>query len=172
MNAATLPPFSKEGSLHVMIETPRGSRNKYAYDSESGLFLLKKILPVGMSFPFDFGFVPGTKGEDGDPVDVLVLMDEPGFPGCLVHCALLGVLEAEQTEGRKKERNDRLIVEALTSRRKTSAKELRELDSTLLDEIEAFFVNYNALDEKKFKVVRRLGRQQAMTLIKQATIPR
>jgi inorganic pyrophosphatase len=81
-----LSPFDGEGwkSIQVIIETPKGSRNKYAFDHKQKVFQLKKVLPAGMAFPYDFGFVPSTKAEDGDPVDVLVLMDEPAFPGCLL----------------------------------------------------------------------------------------
>lgn len=168
MDFEKLPPFAEEGALNVVTETPRGSRNKYSYDAKSGLFLLKKTLPVGMSFPFDFGFVPGTKGEDGDPIDALVLMDEPAPPGCLVRCQALGVIEAEQTEEGKTGRNDRLIVRALPSTRRQSSKELSDLGSELLREIEAFFINYNALAGKKFKVLKRSGPKRAEALVRRA----
>jgi inorganic pyrophosphatase len=71
----------KGKKIKVIIETPKGSRNKYAFDQEEKVFALKRVLPSGMAFPYDFGFVPSTLAEDGDPVDVLVLMDEPAFPG-------------------------------------------------------------------------------------------
>src|SRR5687768_1900762 len=103
------------GTINVIIETPKGSRNKYEYDEKFGLFVLNEVLPAGASFPFDFGFVPSTKGEDGDPLDVLVLMDEAAYPGVLVPARLIGVIEAEQTEGGKTERNDRLIAVAENS---------------------------------------------------------
>src|SRR4051812_37612953 len=83
-------------TLNVVIETPRGSRNKYSYDADQAVFRLKKILPEGHVFPFDFGFVPRTKGGDGDPLDVLVLMDEPGLPGVVVECRIIGVIQAKQ----------------------------------------------------------------------------
>src|SRR5918912_4248095 len=86
------------GELNVIIETPKGSRNKFDYDEETGLFKIGGVLPAGASFPFDFGFVPSTVGGDGDPLDVLVLMDDPAFPGCLVAARLIGVIQAEQTE--------------------------------------------------------------------------
>ena len=86
-----LSPFSKTGELHVFIDTPKGSRNKYEYDVEYNLFTLGGVLPAGAVFPFDFGYVPSTEGGDGDPLDVLVLMDEPAFVGCLVPARLLGV---------------------------------------------------------------------------------
>src|SRR3954464_7536915 len=96
---ARMGPFDPEtGDLNMIIDTPKGSRNKFKYDEAHGLFKLSGVLPAGASFPFDFGYVPSTRGEDGDPVDVLVLMDEPAFAGCLVPARLIGVIEAEQTE--------------------------------------------------------------------------
>ncbi|GAC1446370.1 MAG: hypothetical protein NVSMB56_04410 [Pyrinomonadaceae bacterium] len=84
-NLETLPAFAPDSDdLHTIIETPKNCRNKYTYNAELNLFDLRKVLPAGAVFPFDFGFVPSTLGEDGDPLDVLVLMDEPAFPGCLV----------------------------------------------------------------------------------------
>src|SRR5438552_18908900 len=100
----------ESGALNVIIETAKGSRNKLKYDAERGLFQLSKVLPRGAVFPFNFGFIPSTRGEDGDPLDVLVLMDEPLTTGCLVTCRLLGALEAEQTEDGEAVRNDRLIA--------------------------------------------------------------
>src|ERR1700710_72571 len=97
---AKLPAFDKgdKNLIVVIIETPKGSRNKYAYDVKEHIFELKKVLPAGMAFPYDFGFVPSTRGGDGDPLDVLVLMDEPAFAGCLVAARLVGVITAPQTE--------------------------------------------------------------------------
>ena len=89
--------------FRVVVETPKGSRNKYAFDPDNRVFELKKVLPAGMAFPYDFGFLPSTKGGDGDPLDVLVLMDEPAFPGCVLKCRVIGVIEGEQ--GNKKKRN-------------------------------------------------------------------
>src|SRR5487761_874070 len=99
-----------ERTIQVVIETPKGSRNKYAFNTEDRVFELKKVLPAGMTFPYDFGFVPSTKADDGDPVDVLVLMDEPAFPGCLLKCRLIGVIEGEQGKKKESERNDRIVA--------------------------------------------------------------
>src|ERR687890_1560322 len=109
-NLFNLDTFHDDEELNVIIETPKGSRNKYNYDEKLGLFRLGGVLTSGASFPFDFGFVPSTLGGDGDPLDVLVLMDEPAFAGCLVRARLLGVIEAEQTEKGKTAQNDRLIA--------------------------------------------------------------
>ena len=96
--------------LRVVIETPKGSRNKFAFDPKQHIFELKKVLPAGMTFPYDFGFVPSTEADDGDPIDVLVLMDEPAFPGCVLTCRPIGVIEGEQGDKKDKERNDRIIA--------------------------------------------------------------
>src|ERR1700744_6000719 len=104
-----LKPIDKrDGLLQVIIETPAGSRNKFAYDPDQGIFALKKVLPACMVFPYDFGFLPQTIAPDGDPIDVLLLMDEPAFPGCAVRSRLIGVIEGEQLDGKKRIRNDRL----------------------------------------------------------------
>jgi hypothetical protein len=98
------------GRLQAVIEAPRGSRNKYKYDPATGQLRLNKVLPVGAAFPLDYGFIPSTCGEDGDPIDVLVVMDEPAFPGCVVTARLVGAIEAEQTENGNSIRNDRLVA--------------------------------------------------------------
>src|ERR1041384_5805069 len=106
-----LKPFDRESTnLNVVIDTPKGCRNKYAFDFDINAYKLKTVLPHGAVFLFDFGSIPGTVAQDGDPLDVLVLMDEPVFIGCLIETRLLGVIEAEQTYGSKIERNDRLIA--------------------------------------------------------------
>ncbi|HZH34710.1 MAG TPA: inorganic diphosphatase, partial [Pyrinomonadaceae bacterium] len=130
-------------TLNVIIETPKGSRNKYTFDEKLGLFKLGGVLPLGANFPFDFGFIPSTTGGDNDPLDVLLLMDEPAFAGCLVESRLLGVIEAEQTEDGKTERNDRLIAVAENSRNHKNVRSLEDLNENAIGEIEHFFISYN-----------------------------
>lgn len=161
-----LPPFDPDtDDLNVIIETPKGSRNKYTYDEQRGLFKLGGVLPAGASFPFDFGFVPSTVGGDGDPLDVLVLMDESAFPGCLIPTRLIGVLEAEQTEEGETGRNDRLIGVASHSRLHHEVQRLDQITPALVDEIEHFFVSYNEAKGKQFKVLRRAGPQEARRIV-------
>jgi inorganic pyrophosphatase len=165
-----LKPFDRKSrNLNVVIDTPKGCRNKYAFDFDTDAYKLKTVLPKGAVFPFDFGSIPGTVAEDGDPLDVLVLMDEPAFVGCLVEARLLGVIEAEQTEDGKTERNDRLIAVAAESHTHESLTSLQKLNSTLIREIEHFFVSYNEVRGKKFKPKGRSGPATAKRLIKNQT---
>lgn len=159
-------PFCK-GSKHInaVIETPKNSGNKYAYDPKTEMFRLTKILPEGLIFPLHFGFVPGTKAQDGDPVDVLVFMDAPSYPGCLIECRLLGVIEAEEKEDGRKERNDRLVAAAIESQSYGSLNTIKDLDKEKLKEIALFFVNYNKIEGKKFKLLGNKGPKKAINLI-------
>src|SRR5271168_3969185 len=102
----------KTGLCRAIIETPKGRRSKFDYDPQTRLFRLKTVLPEGMSFPLDFGFIPSTLADDGDPTDVMVLMDEPACVGALLDVRLIGVLEAEETEKGRTEGNDRLLAVA------------------------------------------------------------
>ena len=155
----------QSGHLNAIIETPKGSRNKFKYDEQLGLFKLSGTLPVGNVFPFDFGYIPSTKGDDGDPLDILLLMDEPAFTGCLVQAKLIGVIEAEQTEEGETTRNDRLIAVAADSRNHSHVRFLGDLNSNLLHEIERFFISYNETKGKRFEVLNRLGPERAQKLI-------
>ena len=155
------------GDLHVIIDTPKDSRNKYKFDEKLGLFKLGGVLPVGAFFPFDFGYIPQTLGGDGDPLDVLVLMDEPAFVGCLIPSRLIGVITAEQTEGGKTEQNDRLIAIASNSRVHQDIKSINDLNETLVNEIEYFFVSYNQAKGKEFKPLGRFGAQKARAIIEE-----
>jgi inorganic pyrophosphatase len=154
--------------LNVIIETPKGSRNKFNYDAERGLFKLGGVLPAGAVFPFDFGFVPSTRGDDGDPLDVLVLMDEPAFTGCLVTARPIGVIEAEQTErDGKTTRNDRLIAVAAEAHNHHDVRSLGKLNENLIDEIEYFFISYNNIKGKRFKPLGRFGPMRAIKLVEE-----
>jgi inorganic pyrophosphatase len=160
-----LSAFDDDGDVNAIIDTPKGSRNKFKYDEKSGLFKLGGALPLGAVFPFDFGYIPSTKGADGDPLDILILMDEPAFPGCLVKAKLIGVIKAQQTEGKKSTRNDRLIAVAADSRNHSHVRFLGDLNSNLVHEIERFFISYNETKGKRFEVLGRFGPDRAEKLI-------
>jgi inorganic pyrophosphatase len=153
--------------LLVVIETPKGSQNKYTYEPRFGTFILGGVLPAGAVFPFDFGFVPGTRGDDGDPLDVLVLMDAAAFAGCLVRCRLIGGIEAEQGEHGRMIRNDRLIAVAAKSLTHRSLQDIGDVSADLLAQIEHFFISYNMAKGKTFQPTGRSDRVQAIRLVEQ-----
>ncbi len=162
-----LASFDEEsGALNVIVDTPKGSHNKFKYDEKSQLFKLGGALPLGAVFPFDFGYIPSTRAEDGDPLDVLILMDEPAFVGCLVQSKLIGVIEAEQTEDGETTRNDRLIAVAAETRNHSHIRFLGDLNSNLVHEIERFFVSYNETKGKEFEILGRHGPERALELIR------
>ncbi len=177
-NPTELQPFQKkpgesttgttepgEELIQVVIETPRGSRNKYAFDEKQQIFLLKAALPAGMVFPYDFGFIPQTVGGDGDPLDVLVLMDEPVFPGCAVLVRLIGVMESEQIEHGETNRNDRLIAVAETAHIYSPFQDVDDLPKQARTEISDFFSNYHKLQGKESRTVAWKGPNKARKLI-------
>lgn len=165
-----LVPVDDKDRVQVVIETPKGSRNKYKFDTEQRAFILNKVLPEGMVFPHDFGFVPSTEGDDGDPLDVLILMDQPAFPGCVVRSRLVGVIEGEQTEDGKTERNDRLIAVSETSHTHSDVKSTKDLNKAFIDELEKFFVNYHENDGVKFRVIGLKGPDAAGKLLKKGKL--
>jgi len=142
----------ESGELRVVIETPKESRNKYRYDTETGCLEFGFVLPAGMRFPFDFGFLPSTLGEDGDPLDVLVLMDDPVVPACVIRTRLIGAIEARQkAKGKDWERNDRLIAVASHAQTHADVRTLADLRPRLVEEIREFFVTYNRMREREFE---------------------
>lgn len=149
----------------AIIETPKNRRNKFDYDPESDLFKLGGLLPEGMIFPFDFGFIPSTLGGDGDPLDIMVLMDEPAHVGCLLDVRIIGVIEATQTEDGETETNDRLLGVAIHSYQHENISSIEDLNPALLDQVEQFFVSYNKLRGKKFKLKNQGGPKRALAII-------
>lgn len=155
-------------NINAIVETPKGSRNKYIYDEKTDLIKLKKALPAGMIFPFDFGFIPSTIAEDGDPMDILVLTDAPTFPGCLVECKVLGIIKVEQEEDGEMVRNDRVIAVQLHSRSYSSANNIDELPEGLVKEIVNFFASYNQVSDDVFNPLGNEGPDVAIQLINQS----
>jgi inorganic pyrophosphatase len=160
--ASRLPPYNKKkGSLQVVIETPKGSRNKYAFDEKQDIFALQKVLPAGMAFPYDFGFVPSTVAADGDPVDVLVLMDESGAVGCLLQCRVIGIIEGEQGSKKDRERNDRIVAIERDDHRFADIGHIKDLGKEFVRELEEFFVNYHDLSGEKYRILDVKGPREA-----------
>jgi inorganic pyrophosphatase len=163
-----LDSFTQDGkTIQVIIETPKGSRNKFAFDEDRKIFRLKKVLPVGMAFPYDFGFVPSTRAEDGDPFDVLVLMDEPAFPGCLLQCRVIGIIEGEEGTKRDHVRNDRAVAVEQANHGFADVDHIRQLGKKFVRELEEFFVNYHELNGKKYQALAVKGPRKALRRIEE-----
>src|ERR1700684_4593905 len=155
----SLPPRSDAALVHVIVDTPKGSSNKYKYDPRLRLFKLSRVMPLGMHFPCDFGAIPSTAAADGDALDVAVITDHPSFIGCLLTVRLIGVLEAEQTEKGRTIRNDRLVAVPETPVNKPEVRQLRALPRGSMAQLEQFFVGYNRAHGRQFKPLGRGGRR-------------
>jgi Inorganic pyrophosphatase len=164
MELHRLPARNESGEWNVVVDTPRASRIKYKFNLDSGLFELSKVLPAGHSFPFNFGFIPGTLGGDGDPLDVLLLLEESVALGCVVSTRLIGVIEAKQKEDGKTQRNERLIGVANEDLIHCDCKSIREVPPRLLEEIEHFFVSYNLMQGREFRPTGRGSARRAQQI--------
>jgi inorganic pyrophosphatase len=168
LNVAHASAERDKNRFTVIIETPKGSANKFSWDEKLRGFVLGKPLPAGSVFPYDFGFVPSTREADGDPVDVVVLLEAPTFPGCLVRVRLIGVIDAEQSNKRREMvRNPRLIGVSTKSVRYAAVKSMSDLPTELADGIEDFFISYNQAAGKTFRVVGRHGKRKAVEMVRE-----
>lgn len=166
MDLPALDPDS--GLVRVVIDTPKGSRNKYKFDVQLGVIKLSRILPAGMAFPYDFGSIPSTCAEDGDALDVMVLTDAPLIAGCLVHVHLIGVIRATQKEKRRMIRNDRLLATIETPVNRPEITRLDQVAEQQLRDIEHFFRSYNQAQGREFKISGRGGARQAQKMFRDA----
>jgi inorganic pyrophosphatase len=165
-NFINLPAFAEDGAVHVVVETPRGSRAKFAFDPKLETFTLTKSLLVGLTYPHDWGFVPSTKAEDGDPLDVMVIHDAATFPGLVLACRIIGILQIQQKSKSKVERNDRLFAVPRRSHAERALRDIRELSRPLQEELEKFFVATDELENKKLEVIGWKGPKVALSAIK------
>ncbi|MBV9303852.1 MAG: inorganic diphosphatase [Acidobacteriaceae bacterium] len=152
----------------AIIETPKGRRNKFKYEPDSGLFSLSRVLPQGFSFPFDFGFIPSTEGEDGDPLDVIVLMDEPAHVGCILQVRLIGVVEIVQTENGKRSKNDRLVAVPVDSFDYGEVKSVSKLQRSFVEQVKEFLELYNKNSDKQDEVKGIAGPERAVAILDSA----
>jgi inorganic pyrophosphatase len=150
---------------NVVVEAPKGSRVKYVYTPETGLFRVKRILPEGMVFPFNYGFIPSTLGQDGDPLDIVILNEEPVVCGCLLRARPVRVLRAEQTEKGKTCRNDRILAVIVDEETPPEQQSVR-WDEPRVAQIGTFFATYNQLSGKTFKTLGTGGSDYAEQLIR------
>jgi inorganic pyrophosphatase len=159
-----LPTWADDAHVFAVIETPRGSTCKLDFDPELGIFALAKPLMAGLSYRYDWGFIPSTKAKDGDPLDVLVIHDAQTYPCVLLRCKPVGILELEQKSKNKKERNDRVFAVPDRSPLESDLKEIRHLPARAHKELEKFFLATNALEDKELEFLR--GPKQAVKTIK------
>lgn len=170
MNA--LPPFFEETEVvNVVIDTPKAASCKFKFDEEAQVFRVHKAMPLGLTFPFNFGFVPSTRGGDGDPLDVVLLTDFVLPVGAVALGKLLGVLEAEQQDRNGKQRNDRLIAIPIELVSRAPMLPVVEFSRPLKTAIREFFVKYNELQGRKFRPIRYAGPQSAVRLVRKCYKP-
>jgi inorganic pyrophosphatase len=153
-------------TIEVIVETPKGSQFKYKYDTIRERFEVNKALPVGLVFPYDFGYIPGTKGEDGDPLDVLIFSEFSFLQGTVIECKVIGSMKAEQTEGKETIRNDRIFVTPDIKGFYPVYGSLKDIQKEKLKEIESFFIYYNSMQDKIFKPLGILTPKETMRIIK------
>ena len=165
-NFTNLPPFSEDGDVHVVVETPRGSRAKFAYDPKLEAFILSKSLLTGLTHPHDWGFVPSTKADDGDPLDIMVIHDAATFPGIVLTCRIIGILLIQQKSKEKSERNDRLFAVRRRSHAEQGLRDIREPSKSIREEFEKFFIATDELEDKKLDIIGWKGPKIAMKAIK------
>jgi inorganic pyrophosphatase len=165
-NLLKLPTWADDEHVFAVVETPRGSTCKLELQPDLGVFTLAKPLMAGLSYPYDWGFIPSTEAEDGAPLDVLIIHDAQTYPGVVLKCRPVGVLEVEQQSGGKKERNDRVFAVPDRSPLKTDLKDICHLPARACEELEAFFRATNALENKELKFLGWHGPNHAIKTIK------
>jgi inorganic pyrophosphatase len=148
-----IPPFTDEGDVYVVVETPRSSRAKFDYDPKLKTFTLSKSLLTGLTYPHDWGFVPSTEADDGDPIDIMVVHEAATFPGIVLTCRVIGILQIEQKSKGKTERNDRLFGVPKDSHSEKGLKDVRDLSEPIQQELEKFFKATDELEDKKLNVL-------------------
>jgi inorganic pyrophosphatase len=166
-----LAPHDDEGALRVVVEVPRGCAVKLKYAPDLGAFEYGRLLPLGLTYPYDWGFVPGTKAEDGDPLDALVLADVSSFPGVVIPCRALGtVLVSQRNEKGKRERNDRLVVVPVAAERLRHLASPRSLPARMREEIERFFLNTTFFTQKDARIEGWRGPRHAQQLVRSLSL--
>ena len=165
-NLLKMPTWADGDHVYAVVETPRGSSCKLEFDADLRAFTLAKPLMAGLTYPYDWGFIPSTKAEDGDPLDVLIVHDAQTYPGVVLRCRPIGILEVEQTSKGKKERNDRVFAVPDRSSLEADMKDIRTLSSRAREELEQFFLATDALGDKKLEFLGWRGPAQAVNKIK------
>jgi inorganic pyrophosphatase len=165
-NLARLPTWAGHEFVHVVVETPRGARAKLTFDPALKTFVLSKSLMLGLSYPYDWGFIPSTRAEDGDPLDAMVIHDAATTPGLVLRCKIIGVLQTIQKTRRNRIRNDRVIAVPKDSHRERELHGVQDLPTEVKEELEKFFVATDELEAKTLKFLGWQGPAQAKKLVR------
>ncbi|HEY6912379.1 MAG TPA: inorganic diphosphatase [Myxococcales bacterium] len=170
MQLHRLPPRDGDGAVRVVVEAPRGCGVKLKYDPRLGAFEYGRVLPLGLTYPYDWGFVPGTRADDGDPLDALVLGDVPSYPGVVIPSRPIGVVQVDQkNEDGERERNDRLILVPLGNDRCAGLRDAAALPRRAREEIERFFLDTTFFTQKDARVLGWKGPKEADALVKRSS---
>ena len=166
----SLPAYRENGLLNVVVETPRGATLKIKFDPPSGLMMLSRPLPSGLAYPFDWGFVAGTAMPDGDPLDAMLIWDCTGYPGLLVPCRPVAVLQVDQWAADRsgRVRNDRLLVLPAKAARFDRIQSVEDVAPRILAELEQFFTAAVAFEQKDVKLLGWRGHDEAAATVKRA----
>jgi inorganic pyrophosphatase len=172
MRLDMLPAFIDSDAFRVVIESPRGSTSKLKFDPEIDAMTLSRPLTYGMAFPYDWGFIPGTRASDGDPLDAMLISDLTTFPGVVIPCRAVGVVKVDQNrkKGRGRERNDRVLAVPLKAPRSDQLRNVRNLTSRSRKELEEFFRAITALEKKDIRFLGWDGPDAALRTIRKAIV--
>ncbi|MEL6441832.1 MAG: inorganic diphosphatase [Cyanobacteria bacterium J06621_8] len=144
MDLSLIPPQPESGLINVLIEIPGGSKNKYEFDKDMNAFALDRVLFASVKYPYDYGFVPNTLADDGDPLDGMVMMDEPTFPGCVIAARPIGMLL--MVDGG--DNDEKILCVPAEDPRYNEVKSLKDIAPHRLEEIAEFFRTYKNLEKK------------------------
>ncbi|OKH30988.1 inorganic pyrophosphatase [[Phormidium ambiguum] IAM M-71] len=163
MDLSLIPAQPKLGLINVLIEIPAGSKNKYEFDKDMQAFALDRVLYSSVQYPYDYGFVPNTLADDGDPLDGMVIMDQPTFPGCVIAARPIGMLE--MVDGG--DRDEKILCVPDKDPRYANVKSLKDIQQHRLDEIAEFFQSYKNLEKKEVKILGWQDVDKVMPLVEQ-----
>ena len=173
MDLTTIPTFAEDETFHVVVESPRGSSVKLKYEPRWQTMAISRPLPLGLSYPCDWGFVPSTQAPDGDPVDALVYWDTATFPGVVLVCRAAGLLRVEQNhrgDVSRRIRNDRLLAVPIESRRNSSLRSIDDLSSRIRDELAHFTVATTAFEGKDATILGWDGPSAALAWLRSLAV--
>ena len=164
--------FRDDGSVNVIVETPRGSQAKFKHDPETDAMMLSRPLPDGIVYPYDWGFIPSTHAEDGDPLDAMILWDRAGFPGLVVPSRIVGMLRVEQKSLKHggRERNDRLFALPIKSPRHDHITTIFDFPERIRAELEQFFLTVVAFEGKEVRLLGFDGPEEAERMLRAALV--